>query len=123
MPSATRISGARECDEMEPRAVPSHRIPLEALSDLGYVLATHDAVPSAHTSRPSSEKSSAKLMRSCACALGSKVSSFCTWSSAPDNQIVLRSNGEPEVVRSFGEDLKNVAHELTAPPEPGDTTH
>ena len=27
----------------------------------------------------------------------------------------------PDVVRSFGEDLKNVADELTAPPEPGDT--
>jgi hypothetical protein len=26
-------------------------------------------------------------------------------------------------MRSFGEDLKNVADELAAPPEPGDTTH
>jgi hypothetical protein len=36
---------------------------------------------------------------------------------------VVRSNGDPDVMRSFGEDLKNVADELTAPPEPGDTTH
>jgi hypothetical protein len=43
--------------------------------------------------------------------------------ATPDNQIVLRTNGDPEVVRSFGEDLKNVADELTAPPEPGGTTH
>jgi hypothetical protein len=43
--------------------------------------------------------------------------------ATPDDQIVLRTNGDPEVMRSFGEDLKNVADELTAPPEPGDTTH
>jgi hypothetical protein len=43
--------------------------------------------------------------------------------ATPDNQIVVRSNGDHEVMRSFGEDLKNVADELTAPPEPGDTTH
>ena len=40
-----------------------------------------------------------------------------------NNQIVLRSNGDPDVLRSFGEDLKNVADELIASPEPGDTTH
>jgi hypothetical protein len=33
------------------------------------------------------------------------------------------SNVSADVLRSFGEDLKNVADELTAPPEPGDTTH
>jgi hypothetical protein len=27
------------------------------------------------------------------------------------------------VLRSFGEDLKNIADELEAPPKPGDTTH
>jgi len=43
--------------------------------------------------------------------------------ATPDNQIVVRSNGDAEVMRSFSEDLKNVADELTAPPEPGDTTH
>jgi hypothetical protein len=43
--------------------------------------------------------------------------------ATPDNQIVVRSNGDAEVMRSFGEDLMNVADELTAPPEPGDTTH
>ena len=43
--------------------------------------------------------------------------------ATPDNQIVVRSNGDHEVMRSFGEDLKNVADELEAPPEPGDTTH
>lgn len=43
--------------------------------------------------------------------------------ATPDNQIVLRSNGDAEVMRSFGEDLKNVADELAAPPEPGATTH
>ena len=43
--------------------------------------------------------------------------------ATPDDQIVLRTNGDPEVVRSFGEDLKNAADELTAPPEPDDTTH
>ena len=35
---------------------------------------------------------------------------------------VLRSNATPDVLRSLGDDLKNVADELTAPPEPGDTS-
>jgi hypothetical protein len=41
----------------------------------------------------------------------------------PDGEVVLRSNVSPDVLRSLGEDLKNIADELTAPPEPGDTTH
>jgi hypothetical protein len=41
----------------------------------------------------------------------------------PDGQTVLRGNVTPDGLRSFSEDLKNVADELTAPPEPGDTTH
>ena len=41
----------------------------------------------------------------------------------PDGDVVLRSNVSADVLRSFGEDLKNVADELEAPPEPGDTTH
>jgi len=41
----------------------------------------------------------------------------------PDGQVVVRSNVSPNVFRSFGEDLKDVADELEAPPEPGDTTH
>jgi hypothetical protein len=36
---------------------------------------------------------------------------------------MLRSNVSPDVLRSFGEDLKNIADELEARPEPGDTTH
>jgi hypothetical protein len=43
--------------------------------------------------------------------------------ATPDDQIMVRTNGDTDVVRSFGEDLKNVADKLTAPPEPGDTTH
>lgn len=41
----------------------------------------------------------------------------------PEGEVILRSNVAPEVLRAFGDDLKNVADELTAPPEPGDTTH
>src|ERR1044072_2284722 len=41
----------------------------------------------------------------------------------PDGQVVLRSNVSADVLRSFGEDLKNVADELEAPPKPADTTH
>lgn len=41
----------------------------------------------------------------------------------PDGQVVLRSNVSADVLRSFGQDLMNVADELTAPPAPGDTTH
>jgi hypothetical protein len=41
----------------------------------------------------------------------------------PDNQVVLRSNVSPDVLRSFGEDLKSIADELEEPPELGDTTH
>ena len=43
--------------------------------------------------------------------------------ATPDNQIVVQSNGDAEVMRSFGEDLKSVADELETPPKPGDTTH
>ena len=31
----------------------------------------------------------------------------------------MRTNGDPDVVRSFGEDLKNVADKLTASPQSG----
>jgi hypothetical protein len=41
----------------------------------------------------------------------------------PDGEDVLRSNVNPDVLRSFGEDLKNIADELEVPPKPGDTTH
>jgi hypothetical protein len=41
----------------------------------------------------------------------------------PHGEVVLRSNVSADVLRSFGDDLKNVADELTAPPEPGDRTH
>jgi hypothetical protein len=41
----------------------------------------------------------------------------------PDGQLVLRSNVSPDVLRSFADDLKNVADELTGPPTAGDTTH
>ena len=41
----------------------------------------------------------------------------------PDGEVVLRSNVSPDVLRSLGEDLKNIADELETPPEPGDTTH
>ena len=43
--------------------------------------------------------------------------------ASPDGQVVLRSNVSPDVIRSFGEDLKNVADELTASPKPSDATH
>ena len=41
----------------------------------------------------------------------------------PDGEVVLRSNVSPDVLRSLGDDLKNIADELEAPPKPGDTTH
>jgi hypothetical protein len=41
----------------------------------------------------------------------------------PDGEVVLRSNVSADVLRSFGQDLINVADELEAPPGPGDTTH
>jgi hypothetical protein len=41
----------------------------------------------------------------------------------PDGVVVLRSNVSSDVLRSFGQDLINVADELEAPPTPGDTTH
>ena len=41
----------------------------------------------------------------------------------PEGEVILRSNVPPEVLRSFGDDLINVADELEAPPKPGDTTH
>lgn len=39
----------------------------------------------------------------------------------PDGQVVLRSNVPPEVLRSFGKDLIDVADTLAAPD--GETTH
>jgi hypothetical protein len=41
----------------------------------------------------------------------------------PNGQVVLRSNVSPDGLRSFSEDLKNIADDLEAPPEPDDTTH
>jgi hypothetical protein len=41
----------------------------------------------------------------------------------PDGEVVLRSNVSPDVLRSFGEDLKNIADELEAPPAPDDPRH
>jgi hypothetical protein len=41
----------------------------------------------------------------------------------PEGEVVLRSNVSPDVLRSFGEDLKNIADELEAAPDPGDRTH
>ena len=41
----------------------------------------------------------------------------------PDGEVVLRSNVSPNVLRSLGEDLKNIADELEVTPKPGDTTH
>jgi hypothetical protein len=41
----------------------------------------------------------------------------------PDGQVVLRSKVPPEVLRSFGKDLQDVADELTAPKKPGETQH
>jgi hypothetical protein len=36
---------------------------------------------------------------------------------------LVRSDVSPDVLRSLGEDLKNIADKLEAPPDPGDTTH
>jgi hypothetical protein len=41
----------------------------------------------------------------------------------PSGEVILRSNISPDVLRSFGEDLKNIADELEASPAPDDTKH
>ena len=41
----------------------------------------------------------------------------------PAGQVVLRSNVSPDALRSFGEDLINVADEIEATPEPDGTAH
>ena len=41
----------------------------------------------------------------------------------PEGEVVLHANVAPELLRAFAEDLKSVADEMTAPPEPDDTTH
>jgi hypothetical protein len=38
----------------------------------------------------------------------------------PEGQVMLRSNVSADVLRSFGEDLIELADNLTALPEPGD---
>jgi hypothetical protein len=41
----------------------------------------------------------------------------------PVSEVIFRSNGSADVLRSFGEVLVNAAGDLTAPSEPVDTTH
>ena len=41
----------------------------------------------------------------------------------PDGKLVLRSNVSADVLRSFGDSLKEVADELIAPSQSGGTTH
>jgi len=41
----------------------------------------------------------------------------------PGGEVVLRSNVSPDALRSFGEDLKNIADELEASPKPDGTAH
>jgi hypothetical protein len=41
----------------------------------------------------------------------------------PEGEVVLHANVAPEVLRAFADDLKSVADEMAAPPEPGYTTH
>jgi hypothetical protein len=41
----------------------------------------------------------------------------------PQGQVIFRSNVSAEVLQSFGEDLTNLADDLTATPKLGDTTH
>ena len=41
----------------------------------------------------------------------------------PDGQAVLRGNVSADVLRTFGEDLKDVADQLAGPPELGVATH
>jgi hypothetical protein len=41
----------------------------------------------------------------------------------PQGQVILRSNVSAEVLRSFGEDLTNLADDLAETPKLGDTTH
>ena len=43
--------------------------------------------------------------------------------ATPNGEVVPRSNVSPDVLRSFGEDLKNIADELEAPPAPDDPRH
>lgn len=40
-----------------------------------------------------------------------------------DGQAVLRSNVDPETLRSIGKDIIEIANEITRPPKDGDTTH
>ena len=40
-----------------------------------------------------------------------------------DSEVVLRSNVRGQDMRAFGQDLIDLADELTAPPGPDDTKH
>ena len=37
----------------------------------------------------------------------------------PDRRVVLHTNASPDVLRWFGEDLKNIAQDITAPTTAG----
>ena len=41
----------------------------------------------------------------------------------PEGEVILRSNVSAEVLRSFGEDLIDLAGDLTGSPKLGDTAH
>lgn len=43
--------------------------------------------------------------------------------ATPDDQVVLRGNVDMEGVKLLGETLQKLANEITALPEPGDTSH
>ncbi|GEP61206.1 hypothetical protein [Reyranella soli] len=43
--------------------------------------------------------------------------------ATPDGEVVLRSNVDPDVLRSFSEDLKNIADELEASPRRDNQAH
>ncbi|GEP60246.1 hypothetical protein RSO01_74120 [Reyranella soli] len=41
----------------------------------------------------------------------------------PDRKVILHTSVSPEVLRWFGEDLKNIAEKMIATPKLGGTTH
>ena len=40
-----------------------------------------------------------------------------------DRKVILHTNVNPEVLRWFGEDLRNIAQNIIGAPKPGEKTH
>lgn len=54
---------------------------------------------------------------------GIEIIPYLVMAAMPDSEMILRSNIRPEALRSFGEELIDVAGEMARPPGPEHNAH